>query len=62
MGDDDIGQNSVAAASFGLIAPTSRLAGQLLSLTSGMDDLQIEFNGTAVSVSIDLLGSITTNP
>ena len=62
VGDDEIGQNSVAAASFGLTAPTSRLAGQLLSLTSGMDDLQFEFNGAAVTASIDLLGNITTNP
>ena len=62
VSDPEIGGNSAAAAAFGLEGSTARLTGQLFTLTSGMDDLELDFNGTAVTVSLDLSGNVTTVP
>jgi flagellar hook-associated protein FlgK len=62
VSDTEIGGNSAAAAAFGLEDSTARLTGQLFTLTSGMDDLELDFNGTAVTVSLDLSGNVTTVP
>ena len=63
VGDDEIGQNSRCRCKFWFNSAYFA-AGRTTAegLTAGMDDLQFEFNGTAVSVSIDLVGNITTNP
>ena len=60
--DDKVANNSAAAAAFGLSTTTTRLAGQTITLSSGMDDLGLNFNGADVSVSLSLGGVITTNP
>ena len=60
--DNQISGNSTGAASFGLATTTTRLAGQIITLSSGMDDLSLNFDGTDVSVSLSLAGVITTDP
>ncbi|MDA7560674.1 flagellar hook-associated protein FlgK [Alphaproteobacteria bacterium] len=60
--DTKIAGNSAAAAAFGLTTTTTRLAGQIVTLSSGMDDLSLKFDGADVSVSLSLAGVITTNP
>ena len=60
--DTKIAGNSTAAAAFGLTTTTTRLAGQTITLSAGMDDLGLNFNGADVSVSLSLGGVITTNP
>ena len=62
VSDTIISGNSAAADDFGLANATARLTGQLFALTSGMDDLELDFNGTAVTVSLDLSGNVTTVP
>ena len=62
VSDTEIADNSIAAASFGLTTFTTRLTGQLFTLTSGMDDLNLNFGGTPVKVSLDLSGNVTTIP
>ena len=41
-----------AAEMFGLLNSTSRLTGQLFTLTSSMDDLEFNFGGQAVNCFI----------
>jgi len=60
--DNQISGNSTGAASFGLATTTTRLAGQIITLSSGMDDLSLNFDGTDVAVSLSLAGVITTDP
>ena len=62
VSDTEISGNSEAAEMFGLGTSTSRLTGQLFTLTSSMDDLELNFNGTAVTVSLNLSGNVTTVP
>ena len=62
VSDTEISGNSEAAEMFGLGTSTSRLTGQLFTLTSSMDDLEFNFNGTAVTVSLNLSGNVTTVP
>jgi flagellar hook-associated protein 1 FlgK len=62
VSDTIISGNSAAADDFGLADATARLTGQSFILTSGMDDLELDFNGTAVTVSLDLSGNVTTDP
>ena len=62
VSDTQISGNRAAAEMFGLANSTARLTGQLFTLTSGMDDLDLEFNGTAVTVSLNLSGNVTTVP
>jgi flagellar hook-associated protein 1 len=60
--DNQISGNSTGAASFGLGATTTRLAGQIVTLSSGMDDLSLNFDGADVAVSVSLAGVVTTDP
>jgi flagellar hook-associated protein 1 FlgK len=62
VSDTQISGNSTGAASFGLSSATTRLAGQQITLASGLDDLSLKFNGVDVAVSLDLAGVITTTP
>lgn len=62
VSDTQISGNSTGAASFGLTSATTRLAGQLITLSSGMDDLSLKFNDVDVLVSVSMAGVITTNP
>jgi flagellar hook-associated protein FlgK len=60
--DNEVSGNSTAAARFGLTAPVSRLAGQQLTLAAGLNDLSLTFDSTAVTVSLDSNGVVTTVP
>jgi hypothetical protein len=62
VSDTQISGNSTGAASFGLSSATTRLAGQQITLASGLDDLSLKFNDVDVAVSLDLAGVITTTP
>ena len=62
LSDTELSGNSEAAEKFGLVNSTTRLTGQLFTLTSSMNDLELNFDGQAVTVSLDLLGNITTVP
>ncbi len=62
VSDTQISGNSTGAASFGLTSATTRLAGQLITLSSGMDDLSLKFNDVDVAVSLSMAGAVTTNP
>jgi len=60
--DTEISGNSTGAASFGLTNSTNRLAGQVITLSAGMDDLTLNFDTTDVTVSLSMGGVITTSP
>jgi flagellar hook-associated protein FlgK len=60
--DTEISGNSAGAASFGLTTSTTRLVGQIVTLSSGMDDLDLRFDSTDVTVSLSMRGAITTSP
>ena len=60
--DVKVSGNSLAAGIFGLATTTTRLAGQTITLSSDMDDLSLNFDGSDVSVSLSLAGVVTTNP
>lgn len=62
VSDTQISGNSTGAASFGLSSATTRLAGQQITLASGMNDLSLKFNDVDIAVSLDLAGVITTTP
>ena len=62
LSDTELSGNSEAAEKFGLLNATTRLTGQQFTLTSSMDDLKFNFGGQAVTVSLDLLGNVTTIP
>mgnify|MGYP001241380417 CR=1 FL=1 len=62
LGDTELSGNSDAAEKFGLVNSTTRLTGQLFTLTSSMDDLDFNFGGQVVTVSLDLSGNVTTTP
>ncbi len=62
LSDTELSGNSSAAEKFGLLNSTTRLTGQLFTLTSSMDELELNFGGQAVTVSLDLLGNVTTLP
>ena len=61
MSNTELSGNSEAAEKFGLVNSTTRLTGQLFTLIL-MNDLELNFAGQAVTVSLDLLGNITTVP
>jgi hypothetical protein len=60
--DTEIAGNSTGAAAFGLTTTTTRFAGQTITLSSGLDDLSLNFDGADVSVSLSLAGVVTTDP
>jgi len=60
--DTEISGNSTGATSFGLVNSTTRLAGQTITLSSGMDDLLLSFDATDVTVSLSMGGVVTTSP
>jgi len=62
VSDAQISGNSIGAASFGLTSATTRLAGQLITLESDMDDLSLNFNDVDVVVSLSMAGDVTTDP
>ena len=62
VSDAQISGNSIGAASFGLTSATTRLAGQLITLESDMDDLSLNFNDVDVAVSLSVAGDVTTDP
>ena len=62
LSNTELSGNSESAEKFGLVNSTTRLTGQLFTLTSSMNDLELNFAGQAVTVSLDLLGNITTVP
>ena len=62
LSDNELSGNSNAAEKFGLVNSTTRLTGQQFTLTSSMEDFEFNFAGQAVTVSLDLLGNITTVP
>jgi flagellar hook-associated protein 1 FlgK len=60
--DDVVGNNSNNAAQFGLSSSVSRMTGQEISLAAGLSTLNLDFDGTAVSVDIAADGTITQTP
>ena len=62
LSDTELSGNSDAAEKFGLLNSTTRLTGQLFTLTSSMEDLDFNFGGQVVTVSLDLSGNVTTTP
>ena len=62
LSDTELSGNSNAAEKFGLLNSTTRLTGQLFTLTSSMEDLDFNFGGQAITVSLDLSGNVTTTP
>ena len=60
--DTELSGNSDAAEKFGLLNSTTRLTGQLFTLTSSMEDLDFNFGGQVVTASLDLSGNVTTTP
>lgn len=54
--------NSIAATSFGLSSNVSRITGQEITVTSGMNPLNLDFSGTAVAINIATNGTVTTTP
>ena len=62
LSDTKVSGNSTGAARFGLTDPTTRLAGQTITLASGMVDLSLTFESTAVTVSLSSAGVVSTVP
>ncbi|MDB2513469.1 flagellar hook-associated protein FlgK [Alphaproteobacteria bacterium] len=60
--DAKVGDNSTAAASFGLDSSTTRLTGQEITLSATLDSLNVTFNAANVAVSVDSLGAVSTQP
>ena len=62
LSDTELSGNSSAAEKFGLLNSTTRLTGQLFTLSSSMEDLKFNFGGQAITISLDLSGNVSTTP
>jgi flagellar hook-associated protein 1 FlgK len=60
--DTKVPNNSVAATAFGLSSDVTRMTGQEITVTAGMDQLNFDFSGTAVALDIATNGTVTTTP
>ena len=60
--DSIVAGNNTNAALFGIDASTTRFAGQIQTLTSGMPNLNLKFNGANVAVALSNTGTVTVTP
>ena len=61
-GDDIVSDNSNMALKFGIAAGNSRLTGQEITLSGSLPSLNLDFNGSSVTVTIAADGSVTQTP